>query len=753
VATWTTSPDGRLARSERSRDRIGRYEILGELGRGGMGIVYLARDSMLGREVALKRLAGAWTDDPVALARFLREARAAAAVSSRFVVTIHAVEGEEDGPYLVLEYVRGISLQQRLNQEGALPVAEIVRVGLSIASGLAAAHERGVVHRDIKPGNILLADNGDVKITDFGLARAAGDDGLTSLEVLAGTPAYLAPEQITAQQVDHRADLFSLGSVLYAMCTGDVPFPGPTALGIVRQVAEANPPPIQERNPAIPNWLVRLVERLHVKDPAQRVQSAREVVQWLERGSRAGDITVSTTRTASQQRGTRRKRVTLAIGIVAGIVLLVLGAVLVGSRWPDGGESLATVRSGESALARRLVDTPSAGNESYVVVTHATGRAEQFSGLADALRAASAASTVTLHGAGPFAAGPLQLGDKALTLRAAPGSTPVISLAPMDKPPKPPAAPPAKPPVLPGRLLEAKGALTIEGLVLQAEAIRRQPAGDEPTLVWCAGPELRLRHCRLRLAAGGCCLRLEGVTTCELQNCELHAGRGTAIDWRRGPKPEGPREAGQLELHNCICSGRTALCLEIPPHTPLAVTLANNTMVALDGCQLIDLAPPAPAVASQRIRSTFHAERNVFDHEFLLTYRPTVGRRPQEGEDPARADVRRLPGLLAWSGRDNVYSAQQRAFLAIWPFRPNRPVVPPGAPLTVSEWSARWNGHEHRARMEDIGYAGGQELCRRAIENPHELTASAFSVIFSDPAVSALLSRGADTDQVGPRRP
>lgn len=332
--TWS---DSLPAQHTVARERLGRYEILGELGRGGMGVVYLARDSVLGRAVAIKLPTGTWAHDPVALARFLREARAAAAVNSRFVVSIHAVEGGDDGPFLVMEYVRGMSLQQRLNREGRLPAAEIVRIGLAIASGLAAAHERGVLHRDIKPGNVLLAEDGEVKIADFGLARAVGDEGLTSVEVLAGTPEYLAPEQIAAEHVDQRADLFSLGSVLYAMCTGLAPFAGPTVMAAVHRVAEAEPRPIRELNPEIPDWLVRLVQRLHAKAPAQRIQSAREVVRWLQQGGPPEDVPTLPAEPAPAQSDARRKRLLVGGGLsvaIAAAALLGWG-LLAGSGWRD----------------------------------------------------------------------------------------------------------------------------------------------------------------------------------------------------------------------------------------------------------------------------------------------------------------------------------------------------------------------------------------------------------------------------------
>ena len=187
-------------------------------------------------------------------------------------------------PYLVMEYVAGISLQERLDRAGPLELEEILRIGLQAAAGLAAAHAQGLVHRDIKPANILLENGVErVKITDFGLARAADDASLTQSGVVAGTPQYMAPEQARGEPVDHRADLFSLGSVLYAMCTGRPPFRASSTLAVLRRVCEDEPRPIREVNPEVPDWLAAIIAKLHAKDPADRFQSAAEVARLLAR--------------------------------------------------------------------------------------------------------------------------------------------------------------------------------------------------------------------------------------------------------------------------------------------------------------------------------------------------------------------------------------------------------------------------------------------------------------------------------------
>jgi serine/threonine protein kinase len=200
--------------------QIAQYEITQVVGRGGMGMVLKGHDTKLNRVVAIKVLAPELASNVSARARFLREAQAAAAVSHDHVVTIHAVD-EHRLPFLVMEYVDGESLQQKINAAGPLELKEILRIGMQIAAGLAAAHEQGLIHRDVKPSNVLLENGVErLKLTDFGLARAVDDISITRTGEVAGTPEYMSPEQADGKTVDHRSDLFNLGGVLYAMCTG-----------------------------------------------------------------------------------------------------------------------------------------------------------------------------------------------------------------------------------------------------------------------------------------------------------------------------------------------------------------------------------------------------------------------------------------------------------------------------------------------------------------------------------------------------
>jgi len=240
-----------------SLGRLGHYQILEVIGSGGFGVVLKAHDEKLHRIVAIKVLAPSLAASAEARQRFVREARAAAAVRHESVIAIFAVEEAETVPYLAMEYVDGDSLEQRFEREGSLALTQVLRIGSQVAAGLAAAHKRGLVHRDVKPSNILVESDTDrVKLTDFGLARAVDDASLSREGMLAGTPEYMSPEQARGQAVDHRTDLFSLGSVLYTLCTGKPPFTADGSLAVLARVANEPPTPIAKINANVPTWLI-----------------------------------------------------------------------------------------------------------------------------------------------------------------------------------------------------------------------------------------------------------------------------------------------------------------------------------------------------------------------------------------------------------------------------------------------------------------------------------------------------------------
>jgi len=262
--------------------KLGTFSVRRIVGRGGMGVVLHAYDPCLDRDVAIKVIDPKLAHNEVARQRFCREARAAAAVTHDNLVAVHQVDEDEASglPYLVMQLIQGESLEQRLKRSGKLTPVEVARIGMQAAAGLAAAHAGGLIHRDIKPANILLEAPVDrVKLTDFGLARAAEDVKLTRTGFVAGSPLYMAPEQARGDEVDHRADLFSLGSVLYEAATGTPAFDGKTPLAVLRRVADDTPEALHRVNAEVPEWLSEIVNRLLAKSPADRYQSAGEVAE------------------------------------------------------------------------------------------------------------------------------------------------------------------------------------------------------------------------------------------------------------------------------------------------------------------------------------------------------------------------------------------------------------------------------------------------------------------------------------------
>jgi eukaryotic-like serine/threonine-protein kinase len=255
---------------------VDRYELGPVLGQGGMAKVHQGLDRQLGRQVAIKVLAPPFDRDREFVERFQREARAAAGLSHPNIVAVFD-SGSDDGThYIVTELVEGETLADRLRRDGPMPQAEAVAVAVDIARALAAAHERGLIHRDIKPGNVMLLPDARVKVVDFGIARAAGSDTLTNTGVVLGSTAYLSPEQASGQPVDERADLYALGCVLYEMLTGRVPFSADTPIATMYRHVNEDPPPPSTFAP-IPSELEDIVMRALEKEPKRRFASASEL--------------------------------------------------------------------------------------------------------------------------------------------------------------------------------------------------------------------------------------------------------------------------------------------------------------------------------------------------------------------------------------------------------------------------------------------------------------------------------------------
>jgi len=309
---------------------IAHYRVEERLGGGGMGVVYRAEDTRLQRPVALKFLPPELTRDPDARARFIQEARAASALEHPNICAVHDIgETPEGESFICMAYCQGVTLKRRI-QEGALPLLTAVGWAEQIASGLAAAHEHGIVHRDVKPANLMVTTDGVVKIVDFGLAKLAGTSALTATGMMVGTAAYVAPEQARGGPVDHRADLWSLGVVLYEMVTGRLPFRAAHVQALLLAVIHDRETSVTELRPEVPAELARVIHRCLRKNPAERYQSAvelrgdlRRVLAALESGSEPTlSAPTAVTRWPSRRRLAVALAAALAVAALAGIAPL-----------------------------------------------------------------------------------------------------------------------------------------------------------------------------------------------------------------------------------------------------------------------------------------------------------------------------------------------------------------------------------------------------------------------------------------------
>lgn len=263
--------------------RIGHYEIISELGRGGMGVVYKAHEQSLNRYVALKVLGEHLSEDPSYVQRFLREARSAAALNHPNIVQIYAVDEYEGQHFFAMEFVSGKSVLQMIRSKGKIEPLEAARLCLQAASGLAAAHEKDIIHRDIKPANLMVNERGLLKITDFGLALLGGGASrLTATGMFMGTPGYLSPEQCRDENIDARTDIYSLGVTLFEMLTGSIPFKADSPLALLRQILEVEPPDVRDLNPDVPDQLRLILKKMMAKDQEERYATADDLVDDLQ---------------------------------------------------------------------------------------------------------------------------------------------------------------------------------------------------------------------------------------------------------------------------------------------------------------------------------------------------------------------------------------------------------------------------------------------------------------------------------------
>jgi serine/threonine protein kinase len=843
--------------------RWGSYRVLKLLGRGGMGEVYLARDPVLGRLVAIKSLTAHLRGDPGAHERFLREARAAAALNHPNIVTIYAAE--EAGPLLllVMEYVDGISLRERIRRRGRLALAEIVRIGFQVATGLAAAHAAGLVHRDIKPGNILLARPANLaKIADFGLALAVDDPGVASSGDVVGTPAYMAPEQAQGKAVDHRADLFSLGSVLYAMCTGQSPYQG-DAMSVLRQMAEGSLPSIPSTGATAPAWLVELVSRLHATQPADRIQSAAEVAQLLRRQwealrQPAGSALTGVARAAEPTpvagnvvappvtppppppplppprqvapppvaeplaprggpRRSNRRWVAAGSGILLATLLALVWARWV--HWPGGTPSpgglddaqhdslpavAATTAGTGPALPANRQQSPlpaadvSAADESRpsggsgrpapdhvasttlllprgtvhpvnalvdkgpIVLLGRDGiERRKFATLDAALEQALSGDTVEIRSDALQQLSPVNLRDKALSIRAAAGFGPKIGPSPAGL-------------SADAVLIRTEAALTLEGLDIECRP--SVPGGLSPGgIVSARGADLRMANCRVIHQGEGPILALEDASRCDLRNSLLYSKQAAAVDCL-------VRKRILVHAENCILAGFSGIALRKPGENAIEikVELAHDTLVLQEALRLhFAKGARKSGMTDPQYRIHVGGSNNLLDTAVaLMTWQadwanekdaeligyhirnavadgPAVVTRKHPAQR-ATAVFYSFKEVAAWRSDHDLYleNSPSGRLLAIASSQRPRHLIPLYKEGSLSEWHQYWGTSAAGITYLSDNSFDGKALRKKAASDPFSLSAKDYRRVFAGRTAKRVLLEsaiaGANTATVGP---
>lgn len=778
------------------------YDVIDFIGRGGMGVVFRGRDRSLGREVAIKVLAPSLAANATARERFFREARSAAAINHTNVATVHSVEESAQLPCLVMEYVAGESLRQRLDQVGRLELKEIIRTGYQVASGLDAAHTKGIVHRDIKPGNILLeSSTRRVRLTDFGLARVIADESLTQTGLLVGTPGYIAPEVASGEEADHRADLFSLGCLLYVMATGELPFRADSTMQSLRRVIEDEATPPCRLTPELPAWLNELITLLLQKSPDDRPQTAAEVQRVLKRryrelNNRSADsdaafndrtpvspsgepdsISANSAEEPTTALPEVRPRTLLPIGYAgAGAALLAIALGI--GMWLGGGaetddSNAATHTPPPSPVSARPSETvPSSeldeavtgphndpvmipGNQFAVAVPQVTpldplpiesdeaaeppgrdalepaelNRGEQyvvldddefvarFNALEDAIRAADDGHTIVIHDDGPIQISRIEIHQDELTIAAAPGVQPVLELTAEDG-------------ELSGELFAVMGSVQLQGLELRiaasdGESDAGQVSDDDEEedfrLVRCRGA-MRAINCRFVQQRAGRCIAAENAEYIELQNCELHAPRGSVVSWDIDDR-------GELHVHNCIMTAETALCFDGDARG-FELELTETTILAGSAIWLnlkrIRLDDDEPGFHVQ-------AEHTVFDvDDANVVLEPEFG------------DARVLFQQTHWNGEHNVFTGPFAAVCGEDGFESSDEI-----PKTVRHWAELENVEEHESIQHSVEYAAGREELLLIVKIPQDSPAR-FQILEQTVLAERLQGiPGANVDEIG----
>jgi uncharacterized protein (TIGR03067 family) len=720
-----------------SLGRFGHYEIQDVVGRGGMGIVLRAFDGKLHRVVAIKVMAAQLATNGTARKRFTREAQAAAAVSHDHIVTIHAVEDANGLPYLVMHFVSGMSLQERLERSGPLQVAEIVRIGMQTAAGLAAAHAQGLVHRDIKPANILLENGVErVKITDFGLARAASDASLTQSGVVAGTPQFMSPEQARGEAVDQRTDLFSLGSVLYAMCTGRAPFRASESMAVLKRVCEDAPRPIRETNADIPDWLVAIIDKLHAKDPADRYQTAAEVAallnQHLAHLQHPSVAPLPVTKPAKLPAARRRRIATVVALLCLTAIVIGVGAarlrIFDSEGTPPGKEPAG--KDGPAALT----------DKAFVVLGGKAIAQRKFDTLAEAVQGASDGDTIEVRGNGPFVIKPIVIQSAALTIRAGESYRPVIKADSDEQG---------------NELLLTNAPLVLEGLEFQwVEARVLKPGGGRSRLVVSSGPMARLHvvNCRFLMnrregaPSRMSCIGLWNAPLCHIRNCQFLVGGQGKLE---GPCISSSASPRELMIENSLFVG-TGVQLKLPE--PMKVVLNRNTFLSAASplTLYLDNKIDAPEKAPIQVETSANiVEGRV---QFVQSADFLAKEKALHAEEVRQLLIQ----LIGWRESRNLYLGPATRDLLRLTAEPTpgkfNDFQPAPPTKTLDDWKNYWGIAELDSERGLAAFQGGN-LVAKGSRTPEQLMPEDFRLSSGSAGYKAGKDGkdlGADVDLVGP---
>lgn len=617
--------------------------VNGVLGRGGMGIVYLAWDSAHSRPAAIKVMRPERHPCAADRNRFVREARNIAAIRHNNIVKIHHVD--ERTPYFVMEFVKGRTLQQRIDDPKPIELKEILQLGMQIANGLGAAHEQGLTHRDLKPSNILL-ENGipHAKITDFGLARHAYEEhAIIETGVIAGTWPYMAPEQACGKETSHLSDLFSLGSCLFAMCTRQPPFQTRSEIQEYHDLKHIAR--IRKLNSGIPTWLTDVIAKLHAKNPGERFQTAEEVSNlFLKKLSEPQEDR----KADSKYRGWVVAATILVAAAGLAAICEVLGIThLAPSHWTTHAPSPKVVeadapdpRSSKTGSQDTSLHRPSVESQAFAILNHGQDE-RRFETLKDAIQKALSGDTIVVYGNGPYLCAPISIGSKPLSIRAAAGFQPVLELEPASTTKEKP-------------LLDTDATLVLEGLTLRRVAESDEGKVDPKWyLVKSRYAPLYVANCRFELRPKMDCIHAtDDAGDCEVVNCVFDSD-SHAVSW-------GPATGSTLVLQNCLQSGRSAVHLHYKQADlrDATVRLLENS---LSGTETIKLfVRVAPGEAEERQPFRFELRKNLIKSRDLVLEIKNMsgGPLPESGEPRDAASPLRL--LVKCTDLQNRYAVGGR---------------------------------------------------------------------------------------------